>query len=214
MHYKKVYTQIIESAKLKQYNQYTEKHHIIPKCLGGDNKKSNIVCLSYREHFICHWLLCKIYPENHKLKAAFAKMLGGKKRIVSSWMFETVKRNIKDTHFEWLRNKEPWNKGKSGTQIPWNKGLKTGPLTEEEKIKRSLIAKEYWSKREHHRKGKSSWCVGTKGIVKAWNKGKKAVKIQCPHCSKIIGGEGNYKRWHGDNCINKQAIVQIGYETF
>ena len=44
-----------------------EVHHIVPKCLGGSNKKENLVELTAREHFICHRLLCEIYPKNKKL---------------------------------------------------------------------------------------------------------------------------------------------------
>ncbi len=39
---------------------YTERHHIIPKSLGGNNSKENLVRLTAREHFICHWLLTKM----------------------------------------------------------------------------------------------------------------------------------------------------------
>jgi hypothetical protein len=38
-------------------------HHIIPQSLGGSNDPSNITRLTAREHFICHWLLTKIYRE-------------------------------------------------------------------------------------------------------------------------------------------------------
>ena len=42
---------------------YTESHHILPESLGGFNGESNITVLTAREHFICHWLLIKIYKE-------------------------------------------------------------------------------------------------------------------------------------------------------
>jgi hypothetical protein len=38
-----------------------EIHHIIPKSIGGSNKKSNLVKLTYREHFIAHRMLSKYY---------------------------------------------------------------------------------------------------------------------------------------------------------
>ena len=50
--------------------RYKEKHHVIPKCLGGLNEKSNLIELTAREHFLCHCLLCEIDPENEKLKYA------------------------------------------------------------------------------------------------------------------------------------------------
>ena len=30
--------------------------------------------------------------------------------------------------------------------------------------------------------------------------GKTREKFTCPHCLKTVGGKGNFKRWHGDNC--------------
>lgn len=63
MNYKKIHDQIIERAKnRKKPSCYCEKHHIIPKSLGGSNEKSNLVILTGREHFIIHWLLVKIMP--------------------------------------------------------------------------------------------------------------------------------------------------------
>jgi hypothetical protein len=74
MEYLKIYNQIIDNAKRRTINGYTEKHHIIPKCMGGTNKKDNIVSLTAKEHYICHKLLCEIYPNETKLKYAFWRM--------------------------------------------------------------------------------------------------------------------------------------------
>jgi 5-methylcytosine-specific restriction endonuclease McrA len=48
------YNSIIDSARNRILEGYSENHHIIPKSLGGSNDKSNIVALTAREHFICH----------------------------------------------------------------------------------------------------------------------------------------------------------------
>lgn len=40
---------------------YYEKHHIIPRCIGGSDNELNLVLLTAREHFLAHYLLCKIY---------------------------------------------------------------------------------------------------------------------------------------------------------
>jgi hypothetical protein len=53
------YISIIEKAKERQLTGYIEKHHIVPRSLGGTNSKDNLVDLSAREHFMCHWLLTK-----------------------------------------------------------------------------------------------------------------------------------------------------------
>lgn len=74
MNYEKIYIQIVERAKTRVLEGYKERHHIIPKCMGGTNDKDNIVALTAREHFICHQLLCEIYPNEHKLKLAVYMM--------------------------------------------------------------------------------------------------------------------------------------------
>ena len=64
MDYLKIYYSIINKAKNDAHNRsdcYVERHHIIPKCMGGTNDIKNIVALTAREHFICHWLLWKAY---------------------------------------------------------------------------------------------------------------------------------------------------------
>lgn len=74
MDYLKIYNNIINNAKSRFLSGYTENHHIIPKCVGGSNDKSNLVKLTAKEHFICHLLLCEIYPNNIKLRFALWNM--------------------------------------------------------------------------------------------------------------------------------------------
>jgi len=73
MNYIRIYNQIINKAKNRiiQDLQYYENHHIIPKCMGGSNKKDNLVKLTAREHFICHWLLFKEYKTSKLAHAWF-----------------------------------------------------------------------------------------------------------------------------------------------
>lgn len=52
----------MEKRKKLQFEGVGERHHIIPKSLGGLNIKSNIIKLSSREHFISHCLLARMYP--------------------------------------------------------------------------------------------------------------------------------------------------------
>lgn len=63
---------IINNAINRQLDSYTETHHIIPKSLNGDNNKLNLVELTAREHFICHWLLTKMTEGNFKIKMTHA----------------------------------------------------------------------------------------------------------------------------------------------
>ena len=108
MNYEKIYTSIIRKAKLenrkKQNGIYYEAHHIIPKCMGGLGKvyeyatHENIVLLTSREHFICHELLCKIYPNIKKLHHAFWAMCNQSKHklnfIISSRTYEEARNNF------------------------------------------------------------------------------------------------------------------------
>lgn len=45
---------------LKEVLGYTETHHVMPIAFGGDDDAINLVNLTAREHFICHWLLTKM----------------------------------------------------------------------------------------------------------------------------------------------------------
>lgn len=55
-----LYNRIVDRAKTrKKVDGYTEKHHVIPISLGGEDNIDNIVVLTGREHFICHRLLTK-----------------------------------------------------------------------------------------------------------------------------------------------------------
>lgn len=53
------YNNIINRAKSRELskNIYTEKHHIIPKSIGGSNDRDNLVRLTAKEHRLVHILL-------------------------------------------------------------------------------------------------------------------------------------------------------------
>lgn len=75
--YQRWYDNLVERAKQRNLTVYTEQHHIIPKCMGGSNNKSNLVHLTFREHFLAHSLLCKIYKNtqySRQLNYAFMCM--------------------------------------------------------------------------------------------------------------------------------------------
>jgi hypothetical protein len=97
MDYQRIYNQLIEKAQNRTLEGYTEKHHILPKCLGGNNDKENLVELTAREHFLCHMLLCEIYPKENKLKHALFLMSIGKQKIkknhyvIGSRVYERLK---------------------------------------------------------------------------------------------------------------------------
>ena len=74
--YTKLYFAIVEKSQCEQRvkgERYYERHHIIPKCLGGNNAADNLVLLTAREHWICHYLLCKM-NNNPRLIFALNRM--------------------------------------------------------------------------------------------------------------------------------------------
>jgi hypothetical protein len=41
---------------------HTEKHHVKPRCLGGEDIEDNYVLLTPEEHYLAHLLLVKMFP--------------------------------------------------------------------------------------------------------------------------------------------------------
>lgn len=78
MNYKRIYESLIDRAKNRNLEQYTETHHIIPKCMGGSDEKENLVELTPEEHYVSHQLLVKIYPDNRRLAKAAHMMATGR----------------------------------------------------------------------------------------------------------------------------------------
>jgi hypothetical protein len=97
MNYKKHYHLLIERAKSRVVDQelVTERHHIIPRCLGGNDDNDNLVKLTPEEHFFAHQLLVKIHPNEPKLVYAANMMTVGSKNN---------KRSNNKT-YGWLRKK-------------------------------------------------------------------------------------------------------------
>lgn len=53
MDYNKIYSNLIERARNRPpLIGYKEVHHIVPKCLGGNNDDSNLVELTPEEHYM------------------------------------------------------------------------------------------------------------------------------------------------------------------
>lgn len=142
--YSNWYFSIIENAK-NDDSQYIESHHIIPKCLGGTNEKTNIVRLSAREHFICHVLLTKmvIYksPQYFKMLHAIMLMKGSntfQNRYINSRLYNSLK-------VEYSIYRKSMTKGIKLTEEHKRKiseSLKSHKVSEETKRKISILASQ------------------------------------------------------------------------
>ena len=59
--YEQWYNDITLRGQSRKLDGYAECHHIIPESIGGPDTTENKTMLTAREHFVCHWLLTKIY---------------------------------------------------------------------------------------------------------------------------------------------------------
>jgi len=128
------YNNITERARLRKIDGYTECHHITPRSLGGTDDKDNLVNLTAREHFICHWLLTKMHIGEARAKMIYA--LNGMKRgnefaqryetKITARVYEHLKKEFAKVHSETMKGRTPWNKGI--------------PITEEQREKNRIAA--------------------------------------------------------------------------
>lgn len=70
MNYQRIYNNLVKRGQDRVLKEYSEKHHIIPRCLGGTDEVTNLVSLTPEEHYLCHLLLVKIYPKDIRLVRA------------------------------------------------------------------------------------------------------------------------------------------------
>lgn len=117
--YTQWYHSIIENARSRTLSGYKESHHIVPQSLDGTDTKENLVDLTAREHFVCHWLLVKMHTGEARSKMIYA--LNGMKRsnreqeryetAITSRVYQKLKEEFGKTHSAFMKGKTPWNKG-------------------------------------------------------------------------------------------------------
>ena len=154
--YKVWHDNIIANAQLRVLDCYKEKHHILPRCLGGNNKKENLVELTAKEHFIVHMLLCKFTTGN-----AYYKMLYSF-NAMSTMLYGKRKYKLHSRTAGFLRKK-------------FYESLKNRKVSDETKLKQSLrfkgknnpnygkkFSKEHIKKLSEAKKGKKHILFGKK----------------------------------------------------
>lgn len=242
MDYEKLYYAIINKALRKQITGqrfkgdgvYYESHHIKPRSLGGLDDERNLVLLTAKEHYLCHWLLVKRYD---------VKSLERKKMIKAWYIMAAVgktkrpKRNM--NVYAKYRNEmgETMSAAQSGKRNSqygkhWYTSIDTGESKNFfEKPNDRWIEGRNWFNNE----GKNIYDIKTKTLydfgqqqrsLKNNLKDKKnAVKINCydPYRKKFItvpewiylrGLETAKKRWNeyhsGNFCQIKEYAKKLG----
>lgn len=214
--YTRTYYMIIERAKSRDISGYTERHHIIPKSLGGTNDLDNLVHLTAKEHYICHMLLLRMTEGEARTKMRYAvyrfahRNPNQKERIkITGRRYQYLREQLS------LANKErpgP-NKGKvmsdeQKAKISKKlKGRKLQPRTQEHSAKlgqyeRTPEIRKAISEARKAQTGKQKRSEETKAKMSEWQKGVPKPKVACEHCGKEASLM-NYKRWHGDACKHR-----------
>jgi hypothetical protein len=125
---------LIDKAKNRiEIIGYSEKHHILPKCMGGTDESSNIVSLTAREHFIAHILLAKMdLSKKHHIQMLHAANAMAnkytqvpKKRQYNSHSYASLRVELKQHLSEmWKGDKNPIHKLTEEQREEWKQKLK------------------------------------------------------------------------------------------
>ena len=186
---------------------YVEQHHIIPKSLGGTNALSNLVCLTAKEHFVCHLLLPKMYAD----KSAIKKMQFALNRMLQTSnnqnRFRVTSHHYNKIRADFAKNMSESNTGRVLSPLTTEhknklsnatKGVPKSDITKERMKKAAAIRNKKWEIIGHPLTG-----IPLSDEIKArqstGSAANRLIAVTCPHCGKTIDRQ-NYKRWHGDNC--------------
>lgn len=199
--YTRWYYQIINSAIERKTVSNPDRHHIIPKCMGGSNHADNLVNLTAREHFICHRLLIKMVDAKFKSKMIYAawqqsrsaKFKGAR---ITSRTFAKLREEMSEAY-------------KGRKRMPFTEEWRTKMSDSKKGEKNSMFGRnhsvESIKQISNNRKGK---CTGEDNPFFKKNhsfdtianiiEANKTIHT-CPHCDKS-GKSNSMKRWHFDNC--------------
>jgi hypothetical protein len=96
--YHRIYFDFIKDRRSKEpgLTGYTEKHHILPRSMGGGDEMENLISLTPEDHFFAHLLLAKAH--GGKMWAPVAFMVGGSRKdyrpVTSRERYGWVKRAL------------------------------------------------------------------------------------------------------------------------
>jgi hypothetical protein len=204
-HYNKLIFSRKNLSRRKGEGIYYERHHIIPKWLGGTDGRDNLILLTAREHFVAHHLLWKHYRDRPSA-LAFHRMTKSKnpaqQRIFTAAHFEKARIAFVETQKgekNWsfvngspAKGKPSPNKGKKLGKRDWMTGDNNHSKLPEVRLKISESLKGRKKSQEHIKKLTAVY----------YSK----PKLKCPHCP-IEVDYRNFKRWHGDNCKKHKAHI-------
>jgi HNH endonuclease. len=148
----------LTSKQDRRLDCYIEKHHIVPRSMGGKDTKENLVVLTAREHYIAHLLLTKCVENKYKGKMLHAYIMMAQVKDSNQERFYKINSRIFEVRkIESDKLKREYkHTEKARESISKNlKGVPKPEFTEEHK---NNISKGH--------KGQKAWNEGLKGVVK------------------------------------------------
>lgn len=148
----------LTSKQGRRLDCYTEKHHIIPRSMGGKDTKENLVILTAREHYLAHLLLTKCVENRYKGKMLHAYIMMAQVKDSNQERFYKINSRIFEVRkIESDKLKRDYRHTKKAREsISKNmKGVPKPEFTEEHK---KNISKGH--------KGQKAWNKGLKGVLK------------------------------------------------
>jgi len=211
--YSKIYFAITSNAKQRITKGYTELHHIMPQSMGGTNDKENLVELTAREHFICHWLLVKMTEGDDRGKMLYALQgMKAENKFQNRYHTQITARVYEKYRIEHAENHSKRMKGRPA----WNKGIKLEGEELEEHRERTRNRKIDPTKQAEGQRKRVEKIKGqkrsdeTKNLMSLASKGKPKGPQSDEHRLAIsLGGKGIKKvKSHGSN-VAKANIGNI-----
>lgn len=98
MDYEKIYKELVHQAKVINTDKtaYYEKHHILPRSMGGGDETENLVNLTPRQHFIAHRLLEKMTKgtEHHCKMLSAVFIMCNRDINVTSRYYDSIRKQV------------------------------------------------------------------------------------------------------------------------
>lgn len=212
--YSTIYYKIVDRAKhrILPKETYVERHHIIPKSLGGTDDRENLVVLTGREHLICHLLLIRITESSDKAKMVSAAWSmanlendGQSRTKLNTRQYSVLREQFSKHHSLRMTNNNPMKMPgiKEVHQRAIVKRGKTLGMTGKthteqtinlikERNKGQIVPKEKRLAASIFHKNRPA------ELVEKYNRIHASTRM-CEFCGKLAN-PGTYARWHGPNC--------------
>ena len=85
---------LLERKNVKDETQYMERHHILPRCMGGTDEDDNLIWLYAEEHYYAHELLAFENNENESILHAWWMMSNRFSECVSAEQYAQLKNDF------------------------------------------------------------------------------------------------------------------------